>query len=171
MVGQCISHKIFSCSGDVEVSFSCLPKEDNMLWVVGDRIEPSCSQRPGFPSLPLPRQRFEEINTLALAQIQARDWINYRIRWAAVHSHGVALKYPSIPPPIRLEPIQLSQRWMLYFYLLSHFSQAHANVGDKEYQVIFVWRLVGKLVYIFCLICPQGVCCALDFVLVSQNIW
>ncbi|TNN47656.1 hypothetical protein EYF80_042146 [Liparis tanakae] len=38
-----------------------------------ERIEPSCSQRPGFPSPPLPRQRFEEINTLALAAIQAED--------------------------------------------------------------------------------------------------
>lgn len=44
-----------------------------------ERIEPSCSQRPGFPSPSLPRQRFEEINALALAVIQAEDWINYRL--------------------------------------------------------------------------------------------
>ena len=47
--------------------------EDNLLGDVGERIEPSYSQRPGFPSLLLPRKRFEEINTLALAPIQAED--------------------------------------------------------------------------------------------------
>lgn len=44
-----------------------------MLRDVGERTEPSYSQRPGFPSLPLPRKRFEEINTLALTLIQAED--------------------------------------------------------------------------------------------------
>lgn len=65
-----------SCSGDMKgfwASFSCLLREDNILHDVGERIEPSCSQRPGFRSLPLPRQRFEEINTLASALIQAED--------------------------------------------------------------------------------------------------
>ena len=47
--------------------------EGNLPGDVGERIEPSYSQRPGFPSLLLPRKRFEEISTLALAPIQAED--------------------------------------------------------------------------------------------------
>lgn len=50
-----------------------------------------------------------------------------------MHSLAVALKnlHLPTPPATRLEPAQLSQQWMLYFYLFPCSSQAHANVGDK----------------------------------------
>lgn len=91
------------------LGFSCLLREDNVVWSVGERIEPSRSQRPGFPSLPLPRQRFEEINTLASAMLQDEDWINYRLHWAAAQSHGPALK-KSIDTPSILHP---QEDWIL----------------------------------------------------------
>lgn len=91
------------------LGFSCLLQEDNVVWSVGERIEPSRSQRPGFPSLPLPRQRFEEINTLASAMLQDEDWINYRLHRAAAQSHGPALK-KSIDTPSVLCP---QKDWIL----------------------------------------------------------
>jgi len=68
---------IFSCSGDVEgllgELFMHVEGKTICCGMWEEIIEPSCSRRPGFPSPPLPRQRFEEINTLALAAIQAED--------------------------------------------------------------------------------------------------
>lgn len=72
---------IFSCSGVIEgarLAFhACRGKTIYCEMWERELSHPAASGQ-AFQVFSLPRQRFEEINTLALALIWAEDWINYR---------------------------------------------------------------------------------------------
>lgn len=124
------------------LGFWCLLREDNVVWSVGERTEPSRSQRPGFPSPPLARQRFGEIIALASATLQDEDWINYRLHWGCctVTWSSAGRKSTDTPSVLRLQ-----QDWILsnsigkessVSTLFPYFLHVHANAEDK--QICFI---------------------------------
>lgn len=100
------------------------------------------------------RKRFKEINTPALAPIQAGDWINYRLCLGCGAFTGHSIKMP--PPPSNtsgkagIYPTQLCDECSIFtFFLVS-------------IKLMLMWEINGasfmaleKLVYIFSLRCSH----------------